>query len=54
MILVGLEVIQEMEEQRKSIRKRIKEAPNRHKSYANVHRIDHDYEVGDKVSLRVK
>jgi ribosomal protein L21E len=52
--LVGPEVIQEMEEQMKTIRQRIKEAQDRQKSYANVHRVDHSYEVGDRVFLRVK
>jgi hypothetical protein len=40
-VLVGPEVIQEMEEQMQSIRQRIKEAQDRQKSYVDVHRIDH-------------
>ena len=27
---------------------------DRHKSYVDVHRVDHSYEVGDRVFLRVK
>jgi hypothetical protein len=47
-------VIQEMEEQMQSIRKYIKEAQDRKKSYANTHHVDHSYEVGDKVFFQVK
>jgi hypothetical protein len=53
-VLVGPEVIQEMEEQMKTIRPRIKEVQDRQKSYANAHRVDRSYEVGDRVFLRVK
>jgi hypothetical protein len=38
----------------KSIRQRIKEAQDRQKSYVDVHHVDHSYEVGDRVFLRVK
>jgi hypothetical protein len=51
---VGLEAIQEMEEKMKTIRQRIKEVQDRQKSYVNMHRIDHSYEVSDRVFLRVK
>jgi hypothetical protein len=51
---VGPEVIQEMEEQMKSIRQRIKKAQDQQKSYTNVHHVDHSYEVSDRVFLRVK
>jgi hypothetical protein len=47
-------VIQEMEEQMKTIRQRIKEAQDRQKSYADAHQVDRSYEVGDRVFLRVK
>ena len=43
-----------MEDQMKTIRQMIKEAKDRHKSYVDVHRVDHSYEVGDRVFLRVK
>jgi hypothetical protein len=46
-VLVGPEVIKEMEEQIKMIRQRIKEAQYRHKSYVHAHRVDCNYEVGD-------
>jgi hypothetical protein len=53
-VLVGPEVIQEMEYQMKTIRQRIKEAQDQQKSYAYVHHVDRSYEVGDRVFLRVK
>jgi hypothetical protein len=53
-VLVGPEAIQEMEYQMKTIIQRIKEAQDRQKSYADVHRVDRSYEVGDRVFLRVK
>jgi hypothetical protein len=51
---VGLESIQEMEEKIKTIRKRIKEARDRQKSYVKAHHVNRSYEVGDQVFLRVK
>jgi hypothetical protein len=53
-VLVGPEAIQEMEEQMQTIRQRIKEAQDRQKSYADAHRVDRSYEVGDRVFLWVK
>jgi hypothetical protein len=50
-VLVGPEVIQEMEDQMKTIRQRIKEAQDRQKSYVDAHRVDRSYEVGDRVFL---
>jgi hypothetical protein len=43
-----------MEEQMKTIKKRIKEAQDRQKSYADAHHVDRSYEVGDRFFLRVK
>jgi hypothetical protein len=53
-VLVGPEAIQEMEYQMKTIRQRIKEAQDRQKSYVDAHRVDHSYEVGDRVFWQVK
>jgi hypothetical protein len=53
-VLVGPEVIQEMEEQMQTIRQRIKEAQDRQKSYVDAHRVDRSYEVDDRGFLRVK
>jgi hypothetical protein len=43
-----------MEEQMQMIRQRIKEEQDRHKSYADAHRVDRNYEVGGRVFLQVK
>ena len=42
-VLVGPEAIQEMEEQMKTIRQRIKEAQDWQESYADAHRVDRSY-----------
>jgi hypothetical protein len=46
-VIVGPELIQEMEEQGIQIRQRLKESQDRKKSYADAHRTDRSYEVGD-------
>jgi hypothetical protein len=53
-VLVGPEAIQEMEGKMQTIRQRIKEVQDRQKSYVDVHRVDHSYEVDDRVFFRVK
>jgi hypothetical protein len=53
-ITVGPELIQEIEEQVIQIRQRLKEAQDRHKSYADAHRTDRNYEVGDQVFIRIR
>jgi hypothetical protein len=53
-VTVGLELIQEMEEQVIQIRQRLKEAQDRQKSYADAHRTDQSYEVGDEVFIHIK
>jgi hypothetical protein len=50
-VLVGPKVIQEMEYQMQTIRQRIKKVHDRQKSYVDVHRADHGYEVGDRIFL---
>jgi ribosomal protein L21E len=50
-VTVGPELIQEMEEQVIQIRKRLKKSQDRQKSYADAHRIDRSYEVGDQVFI---
>jgi hypothetical protein len=50
-VTVGLELIQEMEEQVIQIRQRLKEAHDRHKSYVDAHRTDRSYKVGDQVLI---
>ena len=53
-VIVGPELVQEMEEQVRQIRERLKEAQDTQKSYANAHRIDHSYEVRDQVFIRIR
>lgn len=53
-VIIGPELIQEMEEQVRQIRQRLKEAYDRQKSYADTHRTDRMYEVGDQVFIRIK
>ena len=52
-VLVGPELLQELEEQVVQIRKRLKEAQDRQKSYADAHRTDKSYEVGHRVFIRI-
>ena len=53
-IIVGPELIQEMEDQVKLIRQRLKEAQDRQKSYADAHRTNRSYVVGDQVFIRIR
>ena len=46
--IIGLGLIQEIEEKVKMIRERLKVATNRQKSYANLKRKDIQYEIGKK------
>jgi hypothetical protein len=48
-VLLGQKAIKEMKEQMQTIRQRIKEAQDQHKSYADAHCVDRNYEVGDRV-----
>jgi len=50
-VLVGPEAIQEMEEQMQTILPMIKEVQYRQKRYADVHRVDRSYKVGDRAFL---
>ena len=51
--VIGLDLIQETEEKVKMIKERLKVAANRQKSYANLKRKDIQYEIGEKVFLKV-
>jgi hypothetical protein len=53
-VIIGPELIHEMEAQVRQIRQRLKEAQDRQKSYADAHRTDRRYEVGDQVFVRIK
>ena len=52
-ILTGPDLVQEMMDKVRVIKDRLKAAQDRQKSYADLHRRDIDYEVGDKVFLKV-
>ena len=51
--VIGPDLIQGTEEKVKMIRERLKVAANRQKSYADLKRKDIQYEIGEKVFLRV-
>jgi hypothetical protein len=53
-VLVGPEVIQEMEYQMKNNKTKDQRSTGSKKSYVDAHRVDRSYEVGDQVFLRVK
>lgn len=53
-VIIGPELIQEMEEQVRQIKERLKEAHDRKKSYVDAHRTNRKYEVGDQVFIRIK
>ena len=51
--VIGLDIVKETKEQVHVIQKRLKVASDRQKSYADLKRKDIEYEVGDKVFLKV-
>ncbi|XP_015166870.1 uncharacterized protein [Solanum tuberosum] len=51
--LVGPEIVQQTEDKEKIIKDRLKISSNRQKSYADLRRRDIEYQVGDKVFLKV-
>ena len=51
--IFGLDLIQETEEKVKMIRERLKMATDRQKSYFEMRRKDIQYEIGEKVFLKV-
>ena len=51
--IIGLDFIQETEEQVKMIRERLKVATDKQKSYADMRRKDIRYEIGEKMFLKV-
>jgi len=53
-VIVGPELVQVMEEQVKQVWQRLKEEQDRHKSYADSHRIDRSYELGDQAFIRIR
>ena len=51
--IVGPEMLEEMQESIQVVRKRMKEAQDRQKSYADVRRKPLEFEIGDMVFLKV-
>ena len=51
--MIGLDIIKDTEEKVQVIWQRLKVASDRHKSYADLKRKNNEYEVGDKVFLKV-
>ena len=51
--MIGPDIVKETEEKLQLIRKRLKAARDRQKSYADLKRRDIEYEVGDKVLIKV-
>ena len=53
-IVLAPELLKEMEQEVAKIRQNLKAAQDRHKSYADKHRVHRDFGVGDHVYLRVR
>ena len=51
--VIGPDIVKDTEEKVKIIRQRLQIASDRQKSYANLKRKDIEYQVGDKVFLKV-
>ena len=51
--VIGPDIVKDTEEKVQVIRQRLKAASDRKKSYADLKRKDIEYEVGDKVFLKV-
>ena len=53
-IVLGLELLREMEQEVVKIKQNMKSSQDRHKSYADKHRVNKDFSVGDHVYLIVR
>ena len=51
--IIGLDLVKDTEEKVQIIQERLKAVSDRQRSYANLKRRDIEYEVGDKVFLKV-
>ena len=51
--MIGPDIVKDIEEKVQVIRQRLKEASDRQKTYADLKRRDIEYDVGDKVFLKV-
>ena len=53
-VVIGPEFLKEMEQEVVKIRLNLKASQDRQKSYADKHRMNRDFSIGDHVYLRVK
>ena len=53
-IVLGPELLKEMEQEVSKIRQNLKATHERHKSYADKHRVHREFSVGNHVYLRVR
>ena len=53
-IVLGLELLKEMEQEVVKIRQNLKATQDRHKSYADKHRVNREFSIGDHVYLKVR
>ena len=53
-VVLGLELVKEMEQEVVKIRKKLKAAQDRQKNYADKHGVNREFSVGDHVYLRVR
>ena len=53
-IVLGPELLKEMEQEVVTIKQKLKIAQDRQKSYADKHRVSREFNVGDHVYLRVR
>ena len=53
-VVLGLELLKEMEQEVVKIRQNLKATQDRQKSYADKHRVNKEFIVGDHVYLRVR
>ena len=53
-IVLGPELLKEMEQEVAKIRQSLKATQDRHKNYAYMHRVNKEFNVGDHVYLRVR
>ena len=51
--VIGLGIVKETEEKGRVIKKKLKATSDKQKSYSDMKRKDIEYEVGDKVFLKV-
>ena len=53
-VVIGPELLKEMEQEVVKIRQNLKTAQDRQKIYADKHRMNREFSIGDHVYLRVK